>query len=125
MEDGVVVASRDGAALEPLETPPQYLPFKDARDHRLMAFRLLVRDFTAGIERGTSPAPQLHGRPPLPGGARCRARVVGLGPHHQPIARILLLQTDRAYLSFGPASAIALRYAGRDSMRCRYARIFA
>ena len=57
MEDGVVVASRDGSPLAPLETPGRYLPFKDARDHRLMAFRLLVRDFTAGIDRGMSPAP--------------------------------------------------------------------
>jgi predicted dehydrogenase len=33
------------------------MPLKDERDHRLAAFRLLVRDFTAGIEQGTSPAP--------------------------------------------------------------------
>ncbi len=57
MEDGVVIGSRDGSALQPLDTPGEYLPFKDARDHRLMAFRLLVRDFTAGIDRGMSPAP--------------------------------------------------------------------
>jgi predicted dehydrogenase len=56
-EDGVVIASRDGAPLHVLKTPPQYTPFADARDHRLMAFRLLVRDFTKGIEQGTSPAP--------------------------------------------------------------------
>lgn len=57
MEDGVVIGSRGGSVLQPLETPKQYLPFKDARDHRLMAFRLLARDFAAGIERGMSPAP--------------------------------------------------------------------
>jgi predicted dehydrogenase len=57
LEDGVVVASRNGAPLQPLKTPPQYTPFADARDHRLMAFRLLVRDFTAGVEEGASPAP--------------------------------------------------------------------
>jgi len=57
MEDGIVIGSRDGSPLQPLETPKQYVPFKDARDHRLMAFRLLVRDFTAGIDRGMSPAP--------------------------------------------------------------------
>jgi predicted dehydrogenase len=57
MEDGIVIGSRAGAALEPLQTPKQYLPFKDARDHRLMAFRLLARDFAAGIEQRTSPAP--------------------------------------------------------------------
>ena len=57
LEDGVVIASRDGAPLQELETPARYTPFADARDHRLMAFRLLVRDFTKGVEEGTSPAP--------------------------------------------------------------------
>ena len=57
LENGVVMASRDGAPLEALKTPAQYTPFTDPRDHRLMAFRLLVRDFTKGIEQGSSPAP--------------------------------------------------------------------
>jgi len=57
LENGVVVASRNGAPLQALKTPPQYTPFTDARDHRLMAFRLLARDFTTGVEQGTSPAP--------------------------------------------------------------------
>lgn len=57
LENGVVVASRNGAPLTELKTPGQYTPFVDARDHRLMAFRLLVRDFTTGVENGTSPAP--------------------------------------------------------------------
>jgi predicted dehydrogenase len=57
LEDGAVVASRDGAPLAALETPEQYTPFADPRDHRLMAFRLLVRDFTNGVEQGISPAP--------------------------------------------------------------------
>ena len=56
-EDGIVIASRNGAPLKALETPERYTPFKDPRDHRLMAFRLLVRDFTAGVERHASPAP--------------------------------------------------------------------
>jgi len=56
-EDGTVVASHDGVPLEPLKTPNKYLTFTDPRDHRLMAFRMLVRDFTAGIEQGISPAP--------------------------------------------------------------------
>jgi predicted dehydrogenase len=57
MENGMVIASHDGAPLQPLATPRKYTPFTDDRDHRLMAFRLLVRDFTKGIEQGTSPAP--------------------------------------------------------------------
>jgi predicted dehydrogenase len=57
LEDGVVVASRGGAPLEELKTPPEFTPFKDGRDHRLMAFRMLVRDFTKGVEQGNSPAP--------------------------------------------------------------------
>jgi predicted dehydrogenase len=56
-EDGVVIGSRDGAPLAPLPTPSQYLAGSDKRDHRLMAFRMLVREFTRGIETGTSPAP--------------------------------------------------------------------
>jgi len=56
-EDGVVVASRGGAPLAPLPMPSRYTPFSDPRDHRLAAFRLLVRDFNAGIARGDSPAP--------------------------------------------------------------------
>ncbi len=56
-EDGVVVASRDGSPLQALKTPEKYTPLTDARDHRLAAFRLLVRDFTSGIEQGRSPAP--------------------------------------------------------------------
>ena len=57
LENGVVVASRNGAPPAELKTPAQYTPFTDARDHRLMAFRLLVRDFTTGVDHGTSPAP--------------------------------------------------------------------
>jgi predicted dehydrogenase len=57
LEDGIVIASRHGEPLKALETPGRYMPFKDPRDHRLMAFRLLVRDFTAGVERHISPAP--------------------------------------------------------------------
>ena len=57
LENGVVVASRDGSPLQELKTPAQYTPFTDARDHRLTAFRLLVRDFNQGIEHGSSPAP--------------------------------------------------------------------
>ena len=57
MENGIVIASRDGAPLEALRTPAHFTPFADDRDHRLMAFRLLVRDFTRGIEQHASPSP--------------------------------------------------------------------
>jgi len=57
LENGAVVASQDGAPLQTLPTPASYTPFTDDRDHRLMAFRLLVREFTRGVERGISPAP--------------------------------------------------------------------
>ena len=41
-------------------SPPQLMPLTDTRDHRLAAFRLLVRDFTRGIDEGTSPAPNFE-----------------------------------------------------------------
>ena len=57
MEKGTVMASRDGSSLRELETPAKYTPLTDDRDHRLAAFRLLVRDFTTGVDERTSPAP--------------------------------------------------------------------
>jgi predicted dehydrogenase len=57
MRDGILLASRDGGNLAPLVTPAEYSPFTDDCDHRLMAFRLLVRDFTRGMEQGGSPSP--------------------------------------------------------------------
>jgi predicted dehydrogenase len=56
-DDGVVVASRRGSPLAVLPTPAQFELPKDARDHRLMAFRMLVRQFADGIAKGTSPHP--------------------------------------------------------------------
>lgn len=56
-EDGVVMGSQGGAPLRELKTPASFLPFSDGRDHRLMAFRLLVRDFARGIDHAVSPAP--------------------------------------------------------------------
>jgi len=56
-EDGTVSGSQGGAPLADIETPARFMPFSDGRDPRLMAFRLLVRDFNRGIEEGTSPAP--------------------------------------------------------------------
>ena len=57
LADGIVIASRDGAPLAPLETPARYALPHDARDHRLAAFRALVRAFGGGIDARTSPAP--------------------------------------------------------------------
>jgi len=56
-EDGGILGSQDGGPLRAIETPTRLMPFSDDRDPRLMAFRLLVRDFSRGIEEGTSPAP--------------------------------------------------------------------
>lgn len=56
-EDGVTLGGQNGEALKKLETPARLTPFTDDRDPRLMAFRLLVRDFNCGIENGTSPSP--------------------------------------------------------------------
>lgn len=56
-DDGVVIASRRGSPMAELATPERFKLHKDARDHRLMAFRMLVRDFAEGIAEGTSPNP--------------------------------------------------------------------
>ena len=57
LENGTVIGSRDGSPLRELDTPAAYTTLTDSRDHRLAAFRLLVRDFTAGIDAHASPAP--------------------------------------------------------------------
>ena len=57
MDDGVVVASRDGAPFAPLATPSRYVPATDERDPRLAAFRLLVHAFGTGIDERRSPSP--------------------------------------------------------------------
>ncbi|HTP99538.1 MAG TPA: Gfo/Idh/MocA family oxidoreductase [Casimicrobiaceae bacterium] len=59
-DDGVVVGSRKGSPLAPLPTPARFRLDKDARDHRLMAFRMLVRDFTEGIANARSPNPNFE-----------------------------------------------------------------
>ncbi|MDP7214307.1 MAG: Gfo/Idh/MocA family oxidoreductase [Dehalococcoidia bacterium] len=56
-EDGGIWGSQGGGPLAPIETPARLMPFSDDRDPRLMAFRLLVRDFNRGIDEGTSPTP--------------------------------------------------------------------
>ena len=56
-EDGGILGSQGNNPLAAIETPARLMPFSDDRDPRLMAFRLLVRDFKRGIAEGTSPAP--------------------------------------------------------------------
>ena len=56
--DGVVLAGRpEDRELKELAVDPRYMPIEDNRDHRLPAFRLLVREFGRGIREGSSPAP--------------------------------------------------------------------
>ena len=57
MDDGVVIASHKGSALAQLASPAEYAVKTDPRDPRLASFRALVREFTRGIEAGTSPSP--------------------------------------------------------------------
>jgi len=59
-DDGVVIASRKGSPLAPLATPAKFTVATDARDHRLMSFRALVREFTRGIGEGVSPGPSFE-----------------------------------------------------------------
>lgn len=59
--DGVVLAGKStDRTLEALPVPERYRPIEDDRDHRLPAFRLLVREFERGIREGTSPAPSFE-----------------------------------------------------------------
>lgn len=57
VDSGVVIGSRDGAPLAQLPMPSSYTPFTDDRDPRLACFRLLVREFSRGIDSGISPSP--------------------------------------------------------------------
>ena len=58
---GVVRGGRAGEGrLAELPVPSELVPFDDDRDHRLMAFRLLVRDFERGIRESRSPAPSFE-----------------------------------------------------------------
>ncbi|MGE0227639.1 MAG: Gfo/Idh/MocA family protein [Dehalococcoidia bacterium] len=59
--DGVVLGARVGEReFVELPMPERHRPFEDERDHRLVAFRLLVREFERGIRDGTSPAPSFE-----------------------------------------------------------------
>lgn len=59
--DGVVLHGKAAdRATAALEMPERFRPFEDDRDPRLVAFRLLVRDFEAGIREGRSPSPNFE-----------------------------------------------------------------
>jgi predicted dehydrogenase len=60
LPDGVVLGAKAGErTLTELPMPPEHRPFEDERDQRLVAFRLMVREFERGIREGTSPSPSL------------------------------------------------------------------
>ena len=86
-ENGVVIGSRDGSTLKALETPQRYTPFTDARDPRLMAFRLLVRSFNEAIEQGTSPSPNFAD------GLRCQEVLDAVRESSQTGRRVTLAQS--------------------------------
>jgi len=61
--DGKVFGGKFGQSSsmrEEIAMPEQYIPFDDSRDHRLMAFRLMVREFIQGINSSTSPSPNFE-----------------------------------------------------------------
>ena len=59
--DGIVLGAQLGTrTLAELPMPQLYRPFEDDRDLRLVAFRLMVREFERGIAEGVSPAPSFE-----------------------------------------------------------------
>ncbi len=59
--DGIVLGGRGNVRqLEKLPMPVDLVPFNDDRDNRLMAFRLLVRDFEHSIRESRSLAPSFE-----------------------------------------------------------------
>ena len=59
--DGKVYGAKFGdESRHELPMPDEFVPFDDDRDHRLVAFRLMVREFLKGVEDGTSPAPNFE-----------------------------------------------------------------
>ena len=58
MPEGEVHGGKAGdTALKLLHMPAHYRPFVDDRDHRLLPFRLMLREFQRGIREGCSPSP--------------------------------------------------------------------
>ncbi len=59
--DGKVYGAKFGDETRTeLPMPADLVPFDDERDHRLLPFRLMVRDFVHGIRNGTSPTPNFE-----------------------------------------------------------------
>ncbi len=59
--EGKVYGARLGDPdLHELPMPERLTPFEDARDLRLLPFRLLVREFARGIREGSSPPPSFY-----------------------------------------------------------------
>ena len=60
--DGIVLGTRfgEGHGVQELPMPRRLHPFDDPRDERLMAFRLLVRQFIQGVAEGSSPSPSFY-----------------------------------------------------------------
>ena len=56
--NGVVYGAKaEEGPLQEHPMPAKYVPFEDDRDDRLMAFRLLLREFERGMRDGVSPGP--------------------------------------------------------------------
>ena len=70
-----------------LEIPERLEPFIDDRDDRLMCFRLLVREFLAGIEVGSSPSPNFDD------GLRCQQILQAISESSRTGRRIAILQS--------------------------------
>ena len=59
--DGKVYGAKfGGEGRSELPMPADLVPFDDERDHRLLPFRLMVRDFIKGVHEGASPAPNFE-----------------------------------------------------------------
>ncbi|MBI2887367.1 MAG: Gfo/Idh/MocA family oxidoreductase [Chloroflexi bacterium] len=59
--DGKVFGARLGdKELQELPVPPEYVPFEDPRDHRLLPFRLMVDRLVAAIRQGKPASPTFY-----------------------------------------------------------------
>jgi predicted dehydrogenase len=61
LPDGLVHGGKVGdSERQVIPMPERHRPFDDERDQRLMAFRMMVREFTRGVREGTSPSPNFY-----------------------------------------------------------------